>query len=705
MMLPLPSPEQQHILLKMSNSDCNIVVDAVAGSGKSTLVLQAARQMPHIRFLQVTFNALLRHEMKELAHAHRLHNLEIHTFHSLAVKYYNMRGHTDHALRTLLNNAPPPPDRAKFDWLVIDENQDMSLLYYRFMWQFGMESTNTKRFRLLVLGDFCQGIYEFKGADSRFLTRAQEIWAAHPRLQSPMFLLCSLHTSYRLTHSVAWFVNNVLLQGTNRLQAIKSGRPVTFFIGNSDAAADKVFQFITDRLTTGFCPGDFFVLAASVKPHKNRTVRKVENALARFRVPCYVPPVNDHRFVDERILQNKVVFSTFHAAKGRQRKFVVVLGFDANYFRFYNRTADTKFCPNTLYVACTRCTDEMLLIEEGAPLPFLTSATSPEHLEIIGRRHHIQQKQTQPQTFNAEQHKTTTTELATFLPDMFLHHMHDRILAAFTEVNVNNNCRNNNMSNTIIWESMPFVIRTRRGLFEESRELNRLCLLHLFLDFGSAAVPPPLLFDPAKSSLVRMLGRSAAARCCCPAEQTLLLSWEAAARLYLRLSAILLSTQEELLYRLDQFVPDEMNWLTESIVSAKMLWLQSLIPHEAVHATVVATAITAETKQVEVELQNHIIQIDAVATPICSSYGGVWEFECDEKISMESRVSIILQQFVRGNDDNGENVYGIANLSTQQALRLTANQQEINAIVTDLLRVRFVANEIDTATAEFFSLI
>jgi hypothetical protein len=42
--------------------------------------------------------------------------------------------------------------------------------------------------------------------------------------------------------------------------------------------------------------------------------------------------------MDERVIENKVVFCTYHSSKGRQRKYVIVLNFDNSYFDF-NETA------------------------------------------------------------------------------------------------------------------------------------------------------------------------------------------------------------------------------------------------------------------------------------------------------------------------------------------------------------------------------
>lgn len=50
----------------------------------------------------------------------------------------------------------------------------MTLLFYAFIRKFLRDHVN--RVQLIVVGDECQAVYEFNGADPRFLTRADEMF-------------------------------------------------------------------------------------------------------------------------------------------------------------------------------------------------------------------------------------------------------------------------------------------------------------------------------------------------------------------------------------------------------------------------------------------------------------------------------------------------------------------------------------------------
>ena len=178
--------KEKTILYEMSNEQRkvydhikegkNVVVDACAGSGKSTTILSIAKELPKKQFLQTTYNSMLKKEIKIKIDDLQLENLSVQTFHSLCVKYYLLSAYTDTGIRYVIcNNTPPRLKIPPLDILVIDEAQDMTFLYYQFMVKY-IRDSGFQNIQLLILGDYMQGLYEFKGADTRFLTHADKIW-------------------------------------------------------------------------------------------------------------------------------------------------------------------------------------------------------------------------------------------------------------------------------------------------------------------------------------------------------------------------------------------------------------------------------------------------------------------------------------------------------------------------------------------------
>ena len=121
----------------------------MAGSGKSSTIITVARDLPKKSLLHITFNSALRLEFKEKLKTLNITNIEVHTYHSLGVKTYSKDAHTDSGLRNILYNNLKPllikKELPKFDIIVLDEAQDMSILYYQFIRKFLQDIQGKKK--------------------------------------------------------------------------------------------------------------------------------------------------------------------------------------------------------------------------------------------------------------------------------------------------------------------------------------------------------------------------------------------------------------------------------------------------------------------------------------------------------------------------------------------------------------------------------
>ena len=221
-----PSEEQQEVITSILAGN-NVVVDACAGSGKSTTVLSCAKAMPSLRFVQITFNKMLQEEVKHSVDKLHLTNIQVYTYHGLAVKYYNSSCHNDMGIRRVLTDKSDPRVSIQpFHVMVLDETQDMTKVYYDIIWKFLIDMREP--IQLLILGDEKQALYEFKGADTRFLTMAKTCWARFPNLKNKEFVAKKLQMSYRITHPMRDFVNKGMF-GNERIKSCKPGLPVVYF--------------------------------------------------------------------------------------------------------------------------------------------------------------------------------------------------------------------------------------------------------------------------------------------------------------------------------------------------------------------------------------------------------------------------------------------------------------------------------------------
>lgn len=352
------SAEQQAIVDALEHS--NVIVDAVAGSGKTTTVLTIAAKYKQSRILLLTYNARLRAETQERLSALVFDNVDCNTYHSFAYRYVGPTCSTDAGLIDFARKGSVWTDPIpRYDIVIIDECQDMTPILYILACAILRDNSA----RMCVMGDQWQAIYKFCQADSRFLTHADQLFSRY--VDGPWCRM-TLTTSYRITREMAAFVNMCI--PTRNIRAVKDGPKVIY----SDMEVHEPAQAVWRLLQDGIPPEAIFIIAPSVRSQKPQTpVRMCANELTRRRVPIYVPSDDDSR-PDPSVLKGKIVFSSYHQAKGLERPYVFVFGADRNYYKYYARGEDESSCANTLYVAFTRASLQMSIFIKGEhPLAFL----------------------------------------------------------------------------------------------------------------------------------------------------------------------------------------------------------------------------------------------------------------------------------------------------------------------------------------------
>ncbi len=188
------------------------------------------------------------------------------------------------------------------------------------------------------------------------------------------------------------FVNDVMM-GRLFMTAPKAGVPVVYLRNNKMNLQKMILFQLKQMLQSGeIKPDDIFILGGSVKGERSH-IRQLENKLVMSGIPCFVP-TNETAELNEAVIRGKIVFSTFHQSKGREKEVVVIMGFDKAYFDYYNRSADPNVCPSTLYVGATRAKKLLILAEsaedhKSRPLPFLQMShhqmmKHPEMCKFLG---------------------------------------------------------------------------------------------------------------------------------------------------------------------------------------------------------------------------------------------------------------------------------------------------------------------------------
>jgi hypothetical protein len=275
--------------------------------------------------------------------------------------------------------------------------------------------------------------------------------------------------------------------------------------------------------------------------------------------------------MDEKVIDGKCVFSTFHTVKGRQRKHVFVLGFDRSYFSIYARNMPTDVCPNTLYVACTRATHALFVLESSqyatdAPLPFLKM--DHHELKISGWVDFKGSPQTRFWTRDPEDAhvlspvcQVTVSDLIRFIPEDTMEDIAPKIQAMFVKHEVG--------LPAFTEEDIPGVTSTSLG-HEDVSDLNGIAIPCMYYTYLSGK--PNVLYKLIETSVRDMR----------PHEHSFLkqvfstLSPDAQSVAdYLYLSNVYTATQEGLYFKLKQI--RDYTWIRPEVAKRCMTLLDHII--------------------------------------------------------------------------------------------------------------------------------
>lgn len=376
------SPEQQLVIDSISNGN-NVILDCIAGSGKTTVALLVAKELKGKKILLLTYNKKLKLETQEKRDKLELTNLHVFSYHSFGVKNYSHKCHIDSGLIKVVEYDSEPAERFDYDLIILDESQDVTNLLYKFVRKIYSDSKTIPQ--IAIIGDKYQSIYKFRNADERFITMAEQLF----NFNDLNFVDLKLSISYRVTRELANFLNDVVLN-EKRITSYRDepghGRVIYATFNTFTGSKCKYYRQFIDIIVSNIKKhgeSEIFILSPSLKSQK-LPVRKLANKLSDMGYKIYVP-LNDEQVIDDGAANDKILFSTFHQAKGLERKFVVVFEFSENYLKFYNRNANKDKCPNELYVALTRSKGDIMVIQHDKcrPLPFLDLNIIDNYVEYL----------------------------------------------------------------------------------------------------------------------------------------------------------------------------------------------------------------------------------------------------------------------------------------------------------------------------------
>ena len=347
--LPNFSEEQLNIINNLETY--NIIVDSVAGCGKTTTILGIANKYSNKNILVLTYNKRLKEETAYKVKYFSFKNVNVYNYHSFGyVLETTVRD--DITLKKALDKGIE--NSYNYHIIIIDEIQDMNYIYYELVEY--IINRNLQKAKICALGDVQQCIYKNNGSDERFILKTDSIFNS----DFPWKKL-SLSISFRLTKQIASFVN--YCNGSkDRIKAIKDGEKPIYIITNTfenNIIIEKIKYFINIKK---YNVEDIFIICPSVIANvKDSPIKIIENQLVENNLPVFIPN-NDGDVIARNIIKNKIVISSFHRTKGLERKVVFFYNFDTSYYTNYNGGIDTDKLTNPLYVGLTRAMEHLIII-------------------------------------------------------------------------------------------------------------------------------------------------------------------------------------------------------------------------------------------------------------------------------------------------------------------------------------------------------
>ncbi|KAI1290631.1 P-loop containing nucleoside triphosphate hydrolase protein [Xylaria venustula] len=377
-----PSDKQREIVRLCFEQ--NVVVSARPGSGKTATAEAIVAAHPDKRVAVLTYSKRL--QLETYLRLRQYSNCQVLTFHGMAGLLFNVIVPNDAKLSELRKdvfrrNQLPRWSSAPFDIIILDEFQDCTPLIFWLTNCFILANTVREGGlppRIVVLGDERQSIYQFRGADQRYLTLAPELLA--PISPYP-FAKVTLGESFRLSHETTQFLNDAFLGGESYVTGSKSGRQPIVLRYNSRNDYELAQELSTMIKHHG---AEKSAILAPYVRQSDRLKKLINRLSEKHRIPIAVP-MDDDTPLDDKVVKGKMCLSTIHQFKGSERDLVILSGIDSSFFKFAGRSLPDDRCPNEIFVALTRAKTQLVLIHDESRkfMPFVSMEALYRTAEVI----------------------------------------------------------------------------------------------------------------------------------------------------------------------------------------------------------------------------------------------------------------------------------------------------------------------------------
>ncbi len=356
------------------------MVSARPGAGKTATAEAVAQANPNTPIAVVTYSKRLQLDTQRRFQSYPL--VDIFTFHGLASRLFGTIIYNDTIFADVRRSTIPPVwiDIPRYEIVILDELQDLTENLYWLTCVFitFLTQVSGRPPQLLVLGDSRQAIYDFRGADQRYLELSSDILST---VSPHQWRSAQLSQSFRLSYQTADFVNNAFLAGEPYIQGSHIGPKPLYIHGNLDRTAE-ILEYIYP-LIREHGHENTAILAPFLR--FNAVVKRIVNMLwEKYKFPAAHVVSDDQMGLDDDVTRGKMTPSTYHQFKGSERDLVIVLGVDASYFNLAPQLPDDR-CPNATFVALTRARKQLVVLHshKEPQMPFVDWAAIKSGADVV----------------------------------------------------------------------------------------------------------------------------------------------------------------------------------------------------------------------------------------------------------------------------------------------------------------------------------
>lgn len=350
----------------MCGTDCNIVCQACAGSGKTTTMTARIanmiynQAMPAKEFLVVTFT---RNAAKEMTKRIKVligsdaDNIACGTFHSIAwntmqpiIKETVTKNHPQYHVDEyqLLFYQYIQQNPMPYRYIFVDEYQDINELQHLIIKELYKHAT-----QLMVVGDEAQNIYSFRKSSSEYIRKFESYFKDKPTKR------VELKINYRSSMSIINVANDVLANMKTTIPSMVSQESIdTSPNKSSKPKSTKTIIAVTHHDT--FAQEIRHVVGAItglldhhqeqsivILSRNNGSLYKIEEELIHSQISYNFISKNHH--CKDNV---PVSLSTIHSSKGLEWNYVFIIGMSDVYFPSSKQDVDEE--RRLFYVAITR---------------------------------------------------------------------------------------------------------------------------------------------------------------------------------------------------------------------------------------------------------------------------------------------------------------------------------------------------------------